>query len=68
MKKTVILLIAATALFSFSCNKYCTCKQYIDGELDKDYKDGKYVNEIGSCESYNSSREIEGVTYEVKCK
>jgi len=48
MKKIVILLFAVTALLSFSCNKYCHCKRYIDGELDKEYKGGSFVNELGN--------------------
>jgi hypothetical protein len=68
MKKVVILLFAATILLSFSCNKYCSCKQYIDGELNKEYKGGRFVNESGSCESNNDEKEIEGVIYELKCK
>jgi hypothetical protein len=68
MKKVVILLFAAVALLSFSCNKYCSCKQYIDGALDKDYTEGRFVKELGVCEDYNEVKEIDGVTYEVKCK
>ncbi|MCL1851385.1 MAG: hypothetical protein FWF70_08310 [Bacteroidetes bacterium] len=68
MKKVVILLIAATALISFSCNKYCYCKHYIDGVLDKNYTQGEFVNESGSCADYNEEKTIEGVTYELKCK
>jgi len=68
MKKTIIILLAAFALISFSCNRYCHCKHYIDGVLDKDYKDGKFVNELGNCEDYNSVHVFDGVTDEVKCK
>jgi hypothetical protein len=68
MKKIAILLIAATALLSFSCNKYCHCKHYIDGELDKAYTQGEFVNESGSCTDYNEEKTIDGVTYELKCK
>jgi len=68
MKKTVILLIAVIALFSFSCNKYCSCKHYIDGKLDKEYKGGDFVNEHKKCSDYNELKEDEGVTYELKCK
>jgi len=69
MKKVVILLIAAIALFSFSCNKYCYCKKYIDGELDKDYK-GEFVKESNkSCDTFSREPyEEDGKTYEVKCK
>ena len=68
MKKTIILLIAATALLTFSCNKYCNCKQYIDGQIDKDYKGGNFVNEMKDCSDYNVSHIEDGKTYEVKCK
>jgi hypothetical protein len=68
MKKVVILLITAAALFSFSCNHYCHCKRYIDGKLDKDYKQGEFVNESLPCDSNNETTEIDGVVYEVKCK
>ena len=68
MKKIVILLFAVIALLSFSCNKYCQCKHYIDGTLDKDYTRGSFVNELGVCEDYNEVKEIDGITYELKCK
>ena len=68
MKKIVILLFVASALLSFSCNKYCRCKHYVDGKLDKDYK-GEFVIESGSCADYNTElKEVEGKTYETKCK
>jgi len=68
MKKVVILLIAAIALLSFSCNKYCQCKHYIDGKLDPDYK-GEFIKESSEgCDSNNDLKEIEGITYELKCK
>jgi len=68
MKKTIIILLAAFALLSFSCNHYCHCKRYIDGVLDKDYKDGNFKNENGNCEDYNSEHDFDGVKDEVKCK
>jgi hypothetical protein len=68
MKKIVILLFAVCALFAFSCNKYCNCKQTIDGVNDPDYKGGRFVNELGSCESDNAVAFEDGKTYEVKCK
>jgi hypothetical protein len=69
MKKIVIIFIAATAFFSFSCNKYCSCKRYIDGKLDKNYKQGDFVKESDkSCESYGHTIVEDGVIYEVKCK
>jgi len=68
MKKLFILLFAVIALVSFSCNKYCNCKHYIDGALDKNYIN-EFVNENGNCEDYSQPlREIDGVTYELKCK
>ena len=71
MKKVVILLFAASALLSFSCNKYCHCKQYIDGKHDKkgDYK-SPFVKESNlNCADFSTEpREIEGKTYETKCK
>jgi hypothetical protein len=68
MKKIIILLVAAIALFSFSCNKYCHCKRYIDGEQDKNYK-GNFVNELKECKDYEEFKVTEdGVTQEVKCK
>jgi len=70
MKKIVILLFAASALLTFSCNKYCNCKHYIDGELDKDYAGGRFVKESSNdCADYSTPlKEIDGVTYETKCK
>jgi len=68
MKKAVILLIAAIALFSFSCNKYCSCKHYIDGKLDKDYVGGNFINELKECSDNNETKIIDDITYEVKCK
>jgi len=68
MKKIVILLCVACALFSFSCNKYCHCKKTIDGVVDKSYK-GEFVKESQlDCSAFDTSEKIEGVTYEVKCK
>jgi len=69
MKKIVILLLVATALLSFSCNKYCKCKYYVDGKVDKDYK-GEFIKDSGDCKSDYSTekKEIDGKTYEVKCK
>ena len=68
MKKIVILLFVASALLSFSCNKYCKCKYYVDGKEDKDYK-GEFVKESGSCADYSTGLvEVDGVTYETKCK
>jgi len=70
MKKIVILLFAASALFFFSCNKYCNCKHYIDGQLDKDYNGGNFVKESNlDCKAYSEPlKTIDGKTYEVKCK
>ena len=68
MKKTGIILLAACALLSFSCNKYCHCKYYLDGKEDKSLKDN-FVYESGSCSDYDSPlMEKEGHTYETKCK
>ena len=71
MKKVVILLIAACALFSFSCNKYCNCKHYIDGVEDKDAKTQRYVKESSlDCVNFSTPPEVreDGKTYEQKCK
>ena len=72
MKKVVILLIAAVALLSFSCNKYCHCKRYIvigeERELDKNYKNSFVKESQRSCEDFNGTTEEDGVTTEVKCK
>jgi len=70
MKKIVILLFVACALLAFSCNKYCNCKHYIDGVLDKTYSDGRFVNESSnSCADFSEpEKEIDGITYELKCK
>ena len=75
--KKVVLFIAAIALLSFSCNKYCNCKYYVDGQLDKNYKN-EFVNGpvtenkqliTKDCADYSEPlKEIEGHTYEVKCK
>jgi len=66
MKKNVILLIAAIALLSFSCNKYCNCKYYVDGVQDKDFKN-RFVKESElPCEDFGEVKD--GVAYEVKCK
>jgi len=67
MKKIVILLFVASTLFTFSCNKYCKCKHYVDGKLDKEYK-GEFIKEIGNCADYGEKKEIEGILYETKCK
>jgi hypothetical protein len=66
--KKVVLFIAAIALLSFSCNKYCNCDHYIDGKLDKKTKI-EFVKETGNCKDYSEPpKEIEGKTYETKCK
>jgi hypothetical protein len=67
MKKIIILVIAACALFSFSCNKYCHCTETIDGVKTKKYKN-EFVNELKECQDYNETKTVEGVTYEVICK
>jgi len=70
MKKIVIFLFVAAVFLSFSCNKYCHCKRYIDGELDPNYKKGEFVKESQlGCEAYSEPlKEIDGVWEEVKCK
>jgi len=69
MKKVVILLFVVCAFLAFSCNKYCRCKRYIDGELDRSYK-GEWVKESNfSCEDHSTlPEEIEGRVHETKCK
>ena len=69
MKKVVILLFVACALLTFSCNKYCRCTHYIDGERNRDYK-GEFVKESSlSCEDFGSpAQEIDGQVHETKCK
>ena len=67
MKKIFILLLAVSALVFFSCNKYCNCKQYIDGKVDKNYK-GEFIKESKACEDYSEPlKEVDGKTYETKC-
>jgi len=71
MKKIVILLIAACALFSFSCNKYCNCKHYIDGVEDKTANTQRFIKESNlNCADYSTAPEKrdDGKTYEQKCK
>ena len=71
MKKIVILLFVACALLVFSCNKYCNCKHYIDGKVDKEYKkNSRFVNESGKdCADFNEPLVTrDSVTYELKCK
>ena len=69
MKKIVILLFVASALLTFSCNKYCRCTHYVDGKVDRNYK-GEFIKESNlSCADYSTpEKEIDGSTYEVKCK
>jgi len=75
MKKIVILLFVACALFTFSCNKYCHCKLYVGDEkgenfeLDKSYK-GEFVKESNlACADYSTEpRLIDGKTYKTNCK
>jgi hypothetical protein len=67
MKKLFILLLAVSALISFSCNKYCNCKHYIDGKLDKEMKN-EFINENGNCSDYDQFDVTDGITYELKCK
>jgi hypothetical protein len=72
--KKIVILIAAIAFLSFSCNKYCKCDYYVDGKLQKNNKK-EFVNvpnkdnEIKDCKDYSEPlKEIEGITYETKCK
>jgi len=66
--KKVVFIIAAIAFLSFSCNKYCNCDHYVDGKLQKSEKH-EFINENGNCTDYNVPlKEIEGHTYETKCK
>jgi len=69
MKKIVILSFVACVFLTFSCNKYCSCKHYIDGKLDKGYK-GEFVKESNlSCADFSTEpKVIDGITYETKCK
>jgi len=69
MRKIVILLFVVASFLSFSCNKYCSCKRYIDGELDKNFQ-GEFVKESKlDCASYSiPERDLDGVKEEVKCK
>ena len=70
MKKIVILLITACALLSFSCNKYCNCRHYIDGVQDKNAKNQRFVTESGlDCVDYSTPpKELDGKTYEQRCR
>jgi len=69
MKKVVILLIAVIALFSFSCNKYCNCKHYVNGEVDKNFKSNFVKESKLSCADFGTPEtEKDGNRYEVKCK
>jgi hypothetical protein len=69
MKKTIIILFAACALLSFSCNKYCHCKHYVDGKVNKKYT-GDFVKESNmKCADYSTPlKEVGGKKEEVKCK
>jgi hypothetical protein len=67
MKKLFILLLAVSALVSFSCNKYCHCKYYIDGEYQKKEKH-EFVNESGNCSDYDKIWKLDDITHEYKCK
>jgi len=69
MKKIVIFLFVACALFAFSCNKYCNCRHFVDGEVDRT-KDSRFVKESElSCDAFSTAPiELEGVTYEVRCR
>jgi hypothetical protein len=68
--KKVVIFIAAIAFLSFSCNKYCKCDYYVDGKLQKKDKfKSEFINEKGNCKDYSEPlKEIEGITYETKCK
>ena len=78
--KKIVLFIAAIALLSFSCNKYCNCDYYVNGKLQKkkNYK-SEFVNGPVSndkkelitkdCKDYSEpEKEVDGVKYETKCK
>jgi len=69
MKKIVIFIFAVSALFFFSCNKYCSCKYYVNGKQDKSYKNDFIKESQLDCKSFSTElKEIEGITYETKCK
>jgi len=66
--KKIVFFIVAVALLSFSCNKYCNCKYYVNGKLQKNTKN-EFIYENGKCKDYSEPEKvIEGVTYETKCK
>jgi hypothetical protein len=70
MKKFVILLFVASALLSFSCNKYCNCKQYVNGKQDKNYKNNFVKESKLKCADFSTPEVLQedGNRYEVKCK
>jgi len=70
MKKIVVLLLAASALLSFSCNKYCNCRHYIDGERDKPFNNNFVKESNLNCEDYSTLpvKQEDGKTYETRCK
>jgi hypothetical protein len=69
MKKIVILFLIASAFFILSCNKYCNCKHYVNGKVDKKFK-SEFIKESKlDCKEFSTEKkEIEGITYETKCK
>ncbi|MCF0206122.1 MAG: hypothetical protein HUK15_01720 [Bacteroidales bacterium] len=69
MKKLLVVLVAAAALFAFSsCDKTCNCKTYVNGsvvvenevELDKDSQT--------KCSDLNTVAEILGQKNGIECR
>lgn len=68
MKKVLVILAAAGFLFAMSsCNKNCTCKTYVDGELKLTVEDFEPA-EGKKCADYNTIIEINGKKSGVECR
>ena len=65
MKKLFLALGVIAMLASFSsCNKTCTCKQYVNGELLQTTS----VEGKGKCSDLNVKQETMGMVQETKCE
>lgn len=68
MKKVLVILAAAGFLFAMSsCNKNCTCKTYVDGQVKLTVEDFE-PDEGKKCADYNTVVEVNDKKNGVECR
>jgi len=68
MKKVLVILAAAGFLFAMSsCNKTCTCKTYVDGQVKLTVEDFEPA-EGKKCADYTTVVEVNDKKNGVECR